>query len=129
MQRGAQSARRHFGGVVLPTYVFQYIFKKSRSHAAWGGPASSSARSHATFSNTLNATVFVVLHLGRSGALFFDSPWPSVAVRSITCSPVFPFWRSGALFSSTRRAPFFGFGRRLGWPWVAFWVAGSGRHG
>ena len=40
MQRGAQSARRHFGGVVLPTYVFQYIFKKSRSHAAWGGGAS-----------------------------------------------------------------------------------------
>ena len=41
MQHGAQSARRHFGGVVLPTYVFQYIFKKSRSHAAWGGAASS----------------------------------------------------------------------------------------
>ena len=30
MQRGAQSARREFGGVVLPTYVFQYIFSRNR---------------------------------------------------------------------------------------------------
>ena len=36
-------------------------------------------RSRAVFSNTWGATVFVVLHLGRSGALFFDSPWPSVS--------------------------------------------------
>ena len=25
MQRGARSGRREFGGVVLPTYVFEYI--------------------------------------------------------------------------------------------------------
>ena len=31
-------------------------------------------RSRATFSNTWGTTVCVVLHLGRSGALFFDSP-------------------------------------------------------
>ena len=51
MQRGAQSARRHFGGVVLPTYVFQYIFKKSRSHAAWGGDVFPLWRSGALFSS------------------------------------------------------------------------------
>ena len=32
----------------------------------------------------LGTTVFVVLHRCRSGALFFDDPWPFVAIRSIT---------------------------------------------
>ena len=46
--------------------------------------------SRVTFSNTWGATVFVVLHLGRSGALFFDSPWPSVSSLEVL------FFRFGA---------------------------------
>ena len=45
---------------------------------------SAPARSRVTFSNTLGFVVFIVLQLWRSGALFFDNPWPSVAIRSIT---------------------------------------------
>ena len=48
------------------------------------------ARSRVTFSNTWGAIVFVVLHLGRSGALFFDSPWPSVSSLEVL------FFRFGA---------------------------------
>ena len=47
--------------------------------------------SRVTFSNTWGATVFVVLHLGRSGALFFDSSWPSVSSLEVQ------LFRSGAL--------------------------------
>ena len=52
MQRGAQSARRHFGGVVLPTYMFSNIFWLRRFYR--------------------------VASLWRSRALFSDSLWPSV---------------------------------------------------
>ena len=48
---------------MLPCYIFQY----------------------------LGTTVFVVLHHCRSGALFFDNPWPFVAIRSITEALFFRF--------------------------------------
>ena len=57
-------------------------------------------RSRVTFSNTWGATVFVVLHLGHSGALFFDSSWPSVSSLELL------FFRFGApalYFSIWRR--------------------------
>jgi len=47
-------------------------------------------RSRVTFPNTWGATVFVVLHLGHFGALFFDSPWPSVSSLEVL------FFRFGA---------------------------------
>ena len=56
---------------MLPCYVFQY----------------------------LEATVFVVLHRCRSRALFFDDPWPSVAVRSITEVLFFRFGAQTLYFS------------------------------
>ena len=56
------------------------------------------ASSRVTFSNILGTNIFVVLHLGDSGALFVNSPWPSVAVRFITRSPVLPFLCSGVYF-------------------------------
>ena len=84
MQRGA----RFFQEIAFPCSVGRCCVVMPRC----------GVRSRVTFSSTWGATVFVVLHLWRSGALFFDSLWPSVAVRSIALSPVFPFRRSGALF-------------------------------
>ena len=58
MQRGAQSARRHFGGVVLPTYVFQYIrlrrFYRVACLALW---------------------CFIFQYAARSFFHFLASPW------------------------------------------------------
>ena len=42
------------------------------------------ALSHVTFSNTLGFGAFIVLKLWCSGALFSDTPWPSLAVLSIS---------------------------------------------
>ena len=83
-------------------------------------------RSRVMFSNTWGGIVFVELRRWRSGALFSDSPWPSVADLSISWSPVFAFWRSGALFSEARRSPVFGLGRRLGLPFGSPGPVGPG---
>ena len=48
------------------------------------GVTSAPALSRVTFSNTWGFAVFIVLKLWCSGALFSDTPWPSLAVLSIS---------------------------------------------
>ena len=110
MQRGAQSARREFGGVVLPTYVFQYIFKKSRSHAAWGGDVFPLWRSGALFSSMRRSP------LGGKNGPCGDEKRSHAAWRSFRLAQErsHAAWRSflchgsGRSLASTWADPFFG---------------------
>ena len=70
MQRGAH----FFAKIAFPCSVALKVL----------GVTSAPALSRVTFSNIWGFVVFIVLQLWRSGALFSDSPWPSVAVLSIS---------------------------------------------
>ena len=76
-------------------------------------------RSRVMFSNISGFIVFVMLHLWRSRALFFDIPWPPVPSLEISFFPV------GALvlYFPVCGAFLFEF---LASPGVALWLAGSG---
>ena len=96
MQRGAQSARRHFGVRALPCYVFQYLGLRRFYR-------------------------FAALAFRR-----FVFRW-STAVRGHpfhlleSCFCILALWRF--IFRSAALSCF----RSWASPWVAFWVAGSGR--
>ena len=55
------------------------------------GATSAATRSRIGFSNIRSFVVFIVLHFWRSGTLFSDRPWPSVACLEVL------FFRLGAL--------------------------------
>ena len=127
---GAVGSRRDSAG--LP---------RKRSHAARRSFFGSKSRSHAACRSKCLASLWHP----RSPVLCFpvSGAWPFLSCCSFgplaLCFPILrghPFYHLKSRFSvwalwrficRSAALSFFGLGRPLGWPWVAFWAAGAGR--